>query len=121
MPKAEINAGAVTYTGLDKKNNGKIWTTQRENGKYTYVHCQVTEFSQPFICIVAVTKDMLPDYEQYLLEFPRSAREKIMTGETGYTFWHGGNTYWYFNKDEAVKKATHLLENTFARVIFRNK
>lgn len=115
--KAVVSGGPVSYVGFDEKDNGKIWLTERESGKYTYVHCQANEFSQPFICIVAVAKEMLPDYEIYLHEFPSSVREKIMSGATGYTFWHGGNTYWYFNKDEAVKKVTHLLENTFARVI----
>ena len=110
--KAVVSSGPVSYVGFDEKDNGKIWLTERESGKYTYVHCQANEFSQPFICIVAVAKEMLPDYEIYLHEFPSSVREKIMSGATGYTFWHG-KTYWHFDKDEAVNKAKDFLKTAY--------
>ncbi len=108
-----IKDGPVTYTGFDPKDNKKIWVEEKRDGKYTYVCCQRDEFSRPYICIVSVTKDMLPEYENYLTEFPRKVRERVMSGETGFTFWHGLNTYWFFDKNEAIEKARSILKDSY--------
>nr|WP_297765861.1 hypothetical protein [uncultured Butyrivibrio sp.] len=113
MSNLEITNGSVIYTGFNPDDNNKIWIEEKRDGKYTYVCCQANEFSRPYVCIVSVTKDMLPDYEKYLLEFPKWAKDRVMSGETGYTYWQG-ETHWFFDKDEAIEAIKSSLRKSYA-------
>ena len=110
-----IHANHLTYTGFDKKDNGKMWVEHFKSdvGNSVKVIMQMNDFRQSSIVIHEINKDNLEAARKYN-NYPFYVENNIIrNNKTYYTFFCNGKRQWMTSLDKALDTVKNCLKSEY--------